>query len=316
MACSNPKVSVGLPVFNGEKYLRKCIDSILAQTFLDFELIISDNASTDSTEAICKEYASMDSRIRYYRNGTNIGGNRNHNYTFELSKGKYFQIVHADDVYDPDSIAKCVEVLDRDPTVVLCYSSTVRIDENGQQFDIVTLDQGLSLNPYERFKDLIDPEHLCFALYGLIRADVLRKTELWLNYPDHDRTLLCELSLHGRFYHISEPLFYKREHSKNSVGLYSDLLSYVTGWYKIPDEQKIDYCQLRKAQLSHYMRIVSRAPSLTIYKRISCYLHVIYWMVTTKLGVDITRVRRRFITKETFKTAKYVLLKNILPSKN
>src|SRR5262245_40295511 len=126
----HPLVSIGLAVYNGEEYLSDAISSILAQSFTDFELIISDNASTDRTEEICKTYADMDSRIRYSRNETNIGGVNNENLTFRLSKGKYFRLAAHDDVCDPKLIEKCVEVLERDQDVILCQTAIVNIDEN------------------------------------------------------------------------------------------------------------------------------------------------------------------------------------------
>jgi glycosyltransferase involved in cell wall biosynthesis len=91
MTSKIPRVSIGLPVFNGEKYLAEALDSILSQTYRDFKLIISDNASTDRTEQICREYAAKDRRIRYYRNEKNIGAPKNFNRVFELSSGKYFR---------------------------------------------------------------------------------------------------------------------------------------------------------------------------------------------------------------------------------
>ncbi|MBD2214537.1 glycosyltransferase family 2 protein [Nostoc linckia FACHB-104] len=101
---SNPlqRLSIGLPVYNGKKFIRESIDCILNQTFQDFELIISDNASTDNTEKICREYAAKDNRIRYYRNAKNIGCARNFHRAFELSTGEYFKWVAYDDLHAPE----------------------------------------------------------------------------------------------------------------------------------------------------------------------------------------------------------------------
>ena len=127
----SPCVSIGLAVYNGEKYLKKALDSIITQTFTDLELIISDNFSTDNTQQICEQYASQDERIRYYRNNKNIGAPRNFNRAFELASGKYFKWAASDDVLAPDFLRKCVAILDKDASVVLCHSITGRIDENG-----------------------------------------------------------------------------------------------------------------------------------------------------------------------------------------
>ena len=127
-----PRVSIGLPVYNGEKFIREAIDSIFSQTFEDFELIISDNGSTDRTQQICQAYAAQDLRIRYYRNKKNIGAARNYNLVFELASGEYFKWAAHDDLCAPEYLERCVEILDRDPDVVLCYPKTSIIDEHGE----------------------------------------------------------------------------------------------------------------------------------------------------------------------------------------
>ncbi len=210
-----PRVSIGLAVFNGEKYLEAAIESILAQTFEDFELIISDNASTDRTGEICKKYAARDSRIRYSRNETNIGGANNENLTFRLSRGEYFRWAAHDDICAPRLLERCVEVLDSHPEVVLCHSAVVEIDENGTPQRTQMRSEGSAGSPFHRFRRLTTRVHKCEATYGLMRSAVLRKTRLQLNYTDSDRVLLCELALHGPFYQIAEPLFFKRFHSGN-----------------------------------------------------------------------------------------------------
>ncbi|MDR7898959.1 glycosyltransferase family 2 protein [Thermosynechococcus sp. JY1334] len=96
-----PKVSIGMPVYNGEKFIRDALDSLLAQTFTDFELIISDNASTDQTEAICREYAAKDKRIRYVRQAQNLGAAANFKYVLDEARGEYFMGAAADDKWDP-----------------------------------------------------------------------------------------------------------------------------------------------------------------------------------------------------------------------
>ncbi|NES80204.1 MAG: glycosyltransferase family 2 protein [Moorea sp. SIO2B7] len=131
---TTPRVSIGLPVYNGEKFLKQAIDSILAQTFKDFELIISDNASTDKTEQICREYAAKDKRISYYRNNENRGAAWNFKYTFDLARAKYFKWAAHDDVCATNFLASCVEVLDNDPSVVLSYPKTIFTKADGQKW--------------------------------------------------------------------------------------------------------------------------------------------------------------------------------------
>ena len=111
-------VSIGLPVYNGENYLSAAIESIAAQTFQDFELIISDNDSTDRTPEICRHYMMQDKRIRYFRNKRNLGAAPNYNRTYELSQGQYFKWTAHDDIICPDFLAKCVVALEAEPEAV------------------------------------------------------------------------------------------------------------------------------------------------------------------------------------------------------
>ena len=97
-----PRLSVGLPVYNGENYLAESLEALLGQSYEDFELIISDNASTDGTADICRRYGKQDSRIRYIRQPRNIGLAPNHNFVFEQSRGEFFKWAAADDLYGRD----------------------------------------------------------------------------------------------------------------------------------------------------------------------------------------------------------------------
>ncbi len=158
MSNKKPSISIGLPVYNGENFLKHTLDSILAQTFKDFEVIIADNASTDSTEKICREYADRDKRICYHRNEENIGAARNYNRVFELSTGKYFKWAAHDDLYASEYLERCFEVLERLPSVVLCYSQVMFVDEQGQQIrksssELLNLN---STKPQERFQRYLD----------------------------------------------------------------------------------------------------------------------------------------------------------------
>ena len=209
------RVSIGMPIFNGEKYIKEALNSILAQTYQDFELVISDNASTDRTQQICLQYATKDSRIRYYRNEENLGAPRNFNRVFELSSGEYFKWAAYDDVIAPTFLQKCVSVLDNDPSVVLCHSKTGVIDEHGKlvgNYDHRTLRRIGSWKPHERFGDLISIRNPCWAVFGVVRASQFRKTPLHGSYIGADRNLLAEIGLMGRIYEIPEHLFFRRDH--------------------------------------------------------------------------------------------------------
>lgn len=226
-----PKVSIGLPVFNGEKYLEESINSILNQTYDDFELVISDNGSTDRTQRICEDFAAQDDRIRYYRNSENKGATWNFNRVFELSQGEYFKWAAHDDIISPTFLEKCVEVLNSDATIILCSSQVTNIDEHGEM--IAFYDIKLRTNSYSpiiRFKDLLLKWHVCYEIFGLIRRNGLQQTPLMGNYGHADGVLLERLSLLGRFYEIPEVLFYPRLHPNQSMKVYTNYRAYAD-WF-------------------------------------------------------------------------------------
>jgi glycosyltransferase involved in cell wall biosynthesis len=224
-----PRLSIGLPVYNGGQYLEKALLSLLTQTFADFELIISDNASTDNTKEICETYAAQDPRIRYFRNPTNIGATQNWYRVFELSSGEYFASVAHDDVYHPDYMQKCIAVLDRDPTVVVCHSKTTVIDaddnHNGN-FDVEV--DTTSAKPHERLYNVLTIDYLCIQLYGVMRSKALAATKVFVGYVACDRNTLVELCLIGKIQEVPEYLFYHR--------LYSEALGIAMGSGKSLEE--------------------------------------------------------------------------------
>jgi glycosyltransferase involved in cell wall biosynthesis len=265
-----PRLSVGLPVYNGEKFLREAIESILRQTFKDFELIISDNASTDGAQEICKAYATKDPRVRYYRNPVNIGGGNNANQTFRLARGVYFRWAAHDDVCAPELFERCIAVLDKDPSMVLCHSKVVHIDAQGNKIREVSNSQGSEERPHERFRSLSDNWHRCEHGYGVIRSDILRETRLQLNYTGSDRTLLCELGLRGRFHEIPELLFFKRLHSENQ---YNDLSGRMA-WFDPSLKDKPVFPKV--IQFFDYLVTINRVP-ISCYEKLRCYCVMLYW---------------------------------------
>lgn len=212
-----PKVSIGMPVYNREPYIPAVLDSVLSQTYRDFELLISDNASTDKTEAICREYAARDSRIRYVRNATNLGLAGNYNSVFRLAVGEYFRWVAGDDLCAPESLAACVEVLDRRPDVVLCYPKTGIIDAEGIYQG--GYDDNLHLDderPSDRFIRAFRQIGLVNVHFGLMRSRILGQTCLYHPGPGGDYAFIYELALHGKFVEIPRELFYRRLHAGSS----------------------------------------------------------------------------------------------------
>ena len=214
-----PLVTVGMPVYNGEPYVVKAIQGILDQSFEDFELIISDNASTDNTEQICLGFSDQDSRIRYYRNSTNIGAAENYNRLVRLANGKYFRWSNADDMIGRRLQELCLQALETHPDAVLTYGRTELIDEHGQKIrayaDNLHITDDLASRRLSRYFDQVG---LTNAIYGLMRTDAVLKTGLFGNgsLVAADVAFMAELILLGTFVEIPETLFYRRIHSAAS----------------------------------------------------------------------------------------------------
>jgi len=214
-----PRVTIGLPVRNGERYLEQALRSLLSQSFEDFELIISDNSSTDRTAEISQDIARQDSRVRYHRFTEDVGAARNFNTVFHLGTARYFKWAAHDDVHHPDYISACSRVLDERSDIVLAHSKVELIDSNGAVLRL--LDEGLesasSADVVQRFSALIGSDHWCTSIFGLIRRDVLARTRLIEGFTSSDRVLLAELALRGRFHTVPRTLFQNREHPHRSI---------------------------------------------------------------------------------------------------
>ncbi len=274
-----PCVTIGLPVFNGEKYLRATLESILSQTYSDFELIICDNASTDTTPFICRDYLARDKRIRYFRNAKNIGGPANFNRVFNLSSSKYFKWAAYDDIHDSTFLKKCVDILDSNPSINLCHSKTGRIDENGKligQYDFNPKNDWSKLK--NQFGDIIFFNNDAWvSLFGLIRVSSLKKTRLFKYHISADRTLLSEISLEGRIYSIPELLFYRREHNeaytnKNFKSSYEKL-----NWWN-PNKKQSRFILIYWTVLLEYFRVVKHM-HLKWSDQVFCYLMIFKWVI-------------------------------------
>ena len=271
-----PSVSVGLPVFNGGRYLRQAVDSVLSQTYTDFELIVSDNGSTDDTEDICREYAARDSRVRYYRSEKNRGAAWNFNRLVALARGRCFKWMAADDVLLPQLLAECAAVLDTEATVVLSYSRLADIDDRGRELRprVCPFLTGAGA-PHERFAQFIRMDHTCEAIFGLIRADVLRRTDLIGAYSDSDRVLLAELALHGPFKEIPEVLFLHRLHPRSSVRTYPSRIARMV-WFDPAAGERVALPYWR--EFFELLRAIRRARP-PWRARIRCYGQVCRWSV-------------------------------------
>jgi glycosyltransferase involved in cell wall biosynthesis len=232
-----PKLSIGIPVFNGQEFLPDLLDSLLAQTFRDFEIVICDNASTDRTAQICCEYQRLDSRVHVVRNQRNVGAVANFNRVFELSTAPLFKWAAHDDLYHQAYLDACVSLLEKNPDVVLAHTGTAFIDQKGEMLpfeqdtgsfvDVKNKKQYWADVPSigdtpiatRRFWHVLTRARWGTHMFGVIRRDILKQTSLLPNFAGSDRAMLAELALLGRFQCANEPLFLKRFHDNVSWAL-------------------------------------------------------------------------------------------------
>src|SRR5262245_7648079 len=215
------RVSIGIPVLNGERYLADCLDSLLAQTFADFEVFVSDNCSTDATREICLEYAGRDARVVYSRTEHNIGAFGNHTRVAEQAQAQYFRWMAYDDLCAPSHLERCVAALDGSPAAALAYTRTVFFEErdgaiveiHSRRYEDDDVDLPMT-SPVQRLRRLVQNLNFCNAFYGLIRTDTLRTTSLVKPIYGADRILLAELASKGPFVEVDEPLYLRRIHRK------------------------------------------------------------------------------------------------------
>ena len=277
-----PRVSIGVAVYNGERFLSQTIDSLLAQTYSDFELIICDNSSTDRTEQICQSYVGRDPRIRYYRNAENIGAARNFNRTFSLSCGEYFKWSGADDLCAPEMIERCVAVLEARPEVVLAYTRTRLIDEHGAA--VSDYDDRLNLQfetPHKRLSHLLWNIRMCNALFGLIRASTLRDIHLFGTYSNSDLAFLADLALQGQFVELPARMFFRRSFELSAVK------------YRSPYERMVVLQPGRIGQLSFpnwrlffgFLSAIHRAP-VSWGESLRCYARMYVWLRRWRDGLS------------------------------
>jgi glycosyltransferase involved in cell wall biosynthesis len=209
----SPRVTVGMPAYNAERFIGEAIESMLAQTFREVEIVISDNASTDGTAEICAGYVARDDRIRYVRNATNLGACRNYSNLVGMARGEYFKWASSNDTCHPDYVRRCVEVLDAHPDVVLVCSRTRLIEgtaASGIEYtDAIHI---MDASPEERWKKYVLSREAAMnnAMNGLFRTEVLRRTRLLGSFEKSDVAMMAALTLHGKFYELDDVLFYRR----------------------------------------------------------------------------------------------------------
>lgn len=212
-----PLVTIGVPVYNGEHYLAQCLESLLAQTYRNFTLLISDNASTDGTAQICQRYVQSDSRVRYHRNQTNIGLYGNFRFILQSVGTRYVKMASADDYWSPEMLSDAVSAMESDQSVVLCYSLAVLVDSHGNELSKYDLRLNLMEDePAVRFKRVLSEVGLVNQLQGLIRMDAVRSALPLMDEPGADNVFLAELSLYGKILQLPAHHYFRRFHEEAS----------------------------------------------------------------------------------------------------
>ena len=264
-----PRLGIGLPVYNGESYLEAAIDSILAQTFGDFELIICDNASTDATEEICRDYADRDRRICYHRNDVNIGAAGNFNRVFEQTCGALFKWAAHDDICAPTYLAKCVEVMRERPEVSLVQSQVTLMNEAGQKIGQWRCTAETDHPQVHRRLKAIFGDVMCFEVFGLLRRNVMGPMPVMGHFPHGDGILLARLALAGPFCEVSEPLFFSRRHGEQSASVCKNKQEWAA-WFDPANKKRIVLPYWRISR--EYLRSIRRA-RLPVHQRALCLVH-------------------------------------------
>lgn len=214
-----PRVSIGMPVYNGARYLERAIDSLLAQTFSDVEIVVSDNASTDGTRDIIRRAAERDPRVRYSFNEANRGLVWNHRRVIALARGEYFMFAPHDDWFAEDYVERCVELLDARPDVTYAFSETILVDEAGQEVGRERVRQRVAdASPSTRFWDLLVVQG-GVNWYGMARRELFARIAPYRPVPRSERIVLAELALWGPFALVPGRLYFRRVHDGQATAL-------------------------------------------------------------------------------------------------
>ncbi|WP_419662183.1 glycosyltransferase family 2 protein [Desulfosarcina variabilis] len=267
-------VSIGLPVYNGENYIEKTLKCLTQQSYKNIEILISDNASTDKTAEICDYFASMDKRVKFFRNKINRGATWNYNYVFYKSKGEYFKWAAHDDLISKFFIEKCIQILDNNPDILLCHSKILEIDENDNFIKTYPSRNYHHNNTVRRVFEYFKRPHAQCAVFGVFRSSALSKTRLIESFYQADRVLIAEILLRGFVFQIPEYLFFKRSHPNQHWKIHNTK-SKTIEWYDPNIKLRKVFTHWRL--LKEYCISINRSP-LANKDNYLCNLLIIYWI--------------------------------------
>jgi glycosyltransferase involved in cell wall biosynthesis len=272
----NPRLSIGLPVYNGESLLPEAIEALLGQSYKDFELIISDNASTDRTAEICRGYEEQDSRVRYIRQAQNIGMVPNHNFLVGVARGEFFKWASYDDLYARDFLQRCVDALDEHPEAALAHEWCVLMDMAGDPVQFFKYPEATAAPlASDRFRSMLVDGKGDWT-YAVFRTGILRQTPLHGSYHGGDRTLITEFALHGTLHQVPEWGFFRRDHPNR----HQSTRKWSAGFDpRRADRLRHPAIRLYAEYLWGYASAIHRAP-LPRAEKHKCYGHLARWLVS------------------------------------
>lgn len=299
MSSAKPLVSIGLPVYNGERRLERAIDSILGQTFTDLELVISDNASTDRTADICRRYAAADGRVKYARNEENLGAAPNYNVVLDRAQGQFFKWASHDDWLEPTYLERCMKVLLAQPEVVAAWPRTKIYDEDEQLLECYVHPVGLtSPQAHERMIEWIWNTKEFAPIFGVFPTSVVLETRRMESYASADRTFFAEVLLKGQVVEIDEYLYCVTRSTSVRKGR-------DTSWWNAQNAEKPQFDRWRYFWLMN--RAIMAAPTLGWLRR---------WQVAAVNAMFFSRGwPRRSLMKELSEAGRYYMIRtrSLLP---
>lgn len=249
----NPKVSIGMPVYNGEKYIREAVNSLLSQNFVDFELIISDNASTDKTQEICEQYVIRDPRVIYIRQPINIGAISNFSFVRDQARGEYFMWAAADDIWDVNWLSKLYSLIVTKEKSIAVFGQVKPINSDSIEIKHIALGLRYKFSGFRWFRRLffyLNDESAGKAnlFYSLYRTELLKD----VNLKDHsyDYSIIYDLLFKINYLSVKDVFFYKRDHSE-AIGSFQKSEKNKIQWlirqiFPLPKLLFLEYFRLSK----------------------------------------------------------------------
>lgn len=273
-----PPLTIGMPIYNAENYLEQALNSVLASTYTDFKVMLVDNASTDSTESVSRDFAASDSRIDYYRHDRNLGAAANFNWVWDHAESEYFKIFAHDDLIRPTFLERCMDALEERPDYVLATSLVEGIDASGTSEGpvdekLVRMDDP---DPVVRFGHFITTRNRVTSLFGVVRRREMGTEVLLEPYVGSDRSLVAAWALAGRWYIVPEPLLLRRNHDDASTGRGKNEYDRL-GWFDPARAGRIIFPTWRR--LGGFKDVVDRS-ALDHGDRLRAYAQIAKWAVS------------------------------------